>query len=595
MEGSGVVKRLDCAVLVCRRCRLTRRGDGVSRYSRRAVVKGFGGVLLGLPGWPAPALAQTTVVVAPAPRRPLDFRPFVDALNALSDETRLRMDALVLEATAPQLQADLDAGRYSGVDLVTYYLDRIRRYDATHLRSVLELNPDALQMAAALDGERAAGRVRGSLHGVPVLLKDNIGSGDRLRTTAGAAALGNARCDRDAHLVRGLRAAGALILGKANMSEWAYWMSYTAPSGFSALGGQVVCPYGATIDPVGSSTGSAVAVTANFSAISVGTETMGSIVAPSSRASVVGMKPTLGLVSRDRVLPISDECDSAGPIGRSVTDVALMLTAMAAASDPRDRQSHRAEGLHGTDFSSYLDRDALRGKRLGLIGIPVSEPPQDTRFDAAAGLSAAAWALQRAGAKVVAVQPGPFELAGAGFVPEFNWGLREGVNAYLAATDAPVRSLADVIEFNNEDLSRYAPWGQDRLRDCLWSPLGEEETRQIARANRQQAREYLTGLLDGEELDALVGVDTMQSMIYPFAGYPAIAVPAGTPWGVPVSVTFIGRLRSDGELLGMAYAFEQASRLRVPPPLPRANVPGATSRPVPRPANARWGMELLPA
>ena len=532
--------------------------------------------------------AQASSIGAPLPRRPLDFRPFLDALSRLDDATRCRLDSLILEATAPQLQADLNAGRYSGADLAMYYVDRIRRFDATHLRSVIELNPEALQIAAALDGERSSGQVRGPLHGIPVLLKDNIGTGDRLHTTAGAAALGAARCDRDAHLVRGLRDAGAVILGKANLSEWAYWMSYTAPSGYSALGGQVVCPYGEKIDPVGSSTGSAVAVTANFAAISVGTETMGSIVAPSSRASVVGMKPTLGLVSRDRVLPITDECDSAGPIGRTVTDVALMLTAMAATPDPRDRQSHRAEGVHGTDFAAFLDRDALRGRRIGVIGIEPSAAASDDWIIGGSGLTEPVRAMERAGATVVVLRPPAFELSGPGFVPEFNWGLREGVNAYLAATRAPARSLSDVIDFNNEDPSRYAPWGQDRLRDCLWSPLGEKEARQIGRSNRQQARAYLSGLLDGDELDALLGIDTLQSMIYPFAGFPAIAVPAGAPWGVPVAVTFIGRAKSDAALLAMAYAYEQATRLRVPPALPAAPLACAATGQGRRGGRATW-------
>jgi amidase len=502
------------------------------------------------------------------PRRPLDFRPFAEALTRLTPRLRCRLDGLVLEATAPQLQADFDAGRYSSADLVAYYVDRIRRLDAIQLRSVIELNPDALDIAVDLDAERSAGRGSGPLHGVPVLLKDNIGTGDRLHTTAGAAALSNARSDRDAHLVGGLREAGAIILGKTNLSEWAYWMSYVAPSGFSALGGQVVSPYGAGIDPFGSSTGSAVAVTMNLAAITVGTETAGSIVAPSARASVVGMRPSLGLVSRDRVVPISDECDTAGPIGRTVTDVAATLTAMAHARDIRDRHSDRAEGVHGADFMAALDAEALRGKRIGLIGIGVTGPADDEWIIANSGFTDAVRAMEAAGARVVVIRPAPFEFEGPGFVPEFNWGLRQGVNAYLAATNAPARTLADVIAFNDENPGRYAPWGQDRLRDCLWSPLGEEEVRQISRANRQQARDYLTGLLDADELDVLAGIDTLQSLIYPFAGFPAIAVPAGSyPGGAPFSVTFIGRPRSDAELIGIAYAYEQASRLRVPPAL----------------------------
>jgi amidase len=526
-------------------------------------------------------------------RRPLDMRPFVDALDHLTPQARTQLDGMIREASIPQMQEDLQAGRYSSVDLVTYYVDRIRRFDITGLHALLDLNPEILEIAATHDSERSQGRLRGPLHGIPVLLKDNIGSGDQMRTTAGAAALGSARCDRDAHLVAGLRNAGAMMLGKTNLSEWAYWMSYIAPSGFSALGGQTLCPYGAAIDPVGSSTGSAVAMTANFAAISVGTETAGSIVAPSSRASVVGMRPTLGLVSRDRVLPITDECDMAGPIGRTVSDVALALMAMAAVPDPRDRQSARAAGVHGTDFFALLDRDALRGKRVGIIGIELSGPADDEWVIANSGLSATADALRRAGAEITVVRAAPFDFSGPGFVGEFNFGMREGVNAYLRATNAPMGSLAEIVEFNDQDPGRFAPWGQDRLRDCLWSPLGEADARLIARGNRQQARAYLTDLLDGQDLDVLVGIDTLQSLIYPFAGFPAIAMPGGlSPWGVPFSATFIGRPRDDAALLSMAYAFEQAGPLRVMPDL-RGDLPLQRSVGPERPGRAKQRLSGL--
>src|SRR5215207_3643012 len=545
------------------------KGETLSGLNRRAVIKGAVGALLTHGAARQTATAQSVPVLSLPPRRPLDFRPFETAMTRMTPQLRCRLDGLVLEATAPQLQADVAAGRYSAADLVAYYVDRIRRLDAIQLRSVIELNPDALEIAEHLDAERSTGRVRGALHGVPVLLKDNIGTGDHLHTTAGAAALSTAHSDRDAHLVAGLREAGAIILGKTNLSEWAYWMAYFAPSGFSALGGQVVSPYGAGIDPFGSSTGSAVAVSMNLASITVGTETAGSIVAPSARASVVGMRPSLGLVSRDRVVPISDECDTAGPIGRTVTDVAATLTAMAHARDIRDRYSDRAEGVHGSDFMAALDADALRGKRIGLIGIEVTGAADDEWIIANSGFTNVVRAMEDAGARVVVIRPAAFDFEGPGFVPEFNWGLREGVNAYLAATDAPVRSLADVIAFNDENPGRYAPWGQERLRDCLWSPLGEREAREISRANRQQAREYLTGLLEADELDVLAGIDTLQSLIYPFAGFPAIAVPAGLyPGGAPFSVTFIGRPRQDADLIGFAYAYEQASRFRVPPTLP---------------------------
>jgi amidase len=562
----------------------------VGGCNRRTIIKGALGALMAGGTTRRAMDVQAAPVVSLPPRRPLDFRPFAEALSGLTPEQRCRLDAFVLEATAPQLQADFAAGRYSASELVAYYVDRIRRLDAIQLRSVIELNPEALDIAARLDSERASGHVRGALHGVPILLKDNIGTGDRLHTTAGAAALSVAHSDRDAHLVAGLREAGAIILGKTNLSEWAYWMSYVAPSGFSALGGQVVSPYGAGIDPFGSSTGSAVAVTMNLAAITVGTETAGSIVAPSARASVVGMRPSLGLVSRDRVVPISDECDTAGPIGRTVTDVAATLTAMAPARDIRDRHSDRAEGVHGTNFMAALDPEALSGKRIGLIGIELTGPADDEWIIANSGFTDVVRAMEAAEAKVVVIRPAPFDFEGPGFVPEFNWGLREGVNAYLAATDAPVRTLADVIAFNDENPSRYAPWGQDRLRDCLWSPLGEREARQISRANRQQARDYLTGLLDADELDVLAGIDTLQSLIYPFAGFPAIAVPAGLyPGGAPYSVTFIGRPRTDADLIGIAYAYEQASRLRVPPALAGAAAQcGPTSQGQRRGGSISW-------
>jgi amidase len=565
----------------------------VGGCNRRTVIKGALGALATVGATRRATGVQAAPVVSLPPHRPLDFRPFAEALSGLTLERRCHLDGFVLEATAPQIQADFAAGRYSASELVAYYVDRIRRLDAMQLRSVIELNPEALDVAARLDSERSAGQVRGALHGIPILLKDNIGTGDRLHTTAGAAALSSARSDRDAHLVTGLREAGAIVLGKTNLSEWAYWMAYVAPSGFSALGGQVVSPYGAGIDPFGSSTGSAVAATMNLAAISVGTETAGSIVAPSARASVVGMRPSLGLVSRDRVVPVSDECDTAGPIGRTVTDVAATLTAMTHTRDIRDRYSDRAEGLHGTNFMAALDPHALRGKLIGLIGIELTGAADDEWIIANSGLTPVVQAMEDAGATVVVIRPAPFDFEGPGFVPEFNWGLREGVNAYLAATDAPVRTLADVIAFNDENLGRYAPWGQDRLRDCLWSPLGEHEARQISRANRQQAREYLTGLLEADELDVLAGIDTLQSLIYPFAGFPAIAVPAGVyPGGAPFSVTFIGRPRGDADLIGIAYAYERASRLRVPPALAGAVAACASTKQGQRRggSTAWWGL-----
>jgi amidase len=301
---------------------------------------------------------------APAPLQPLDFGPFEAALGALEPGRVVEIDALVLEASIPTLQAAMAAGELSSVELATYYLTRMQALDVDGLRSMLELNPDALQIAADLDAERAGGKVRGPLHGIPISLKGNIATGDSMHNTAGAAAMAESQSDEDATVAARLRDAGALILGKANMSEWAYWM-HTGPSGYTALGGQVVNPYGSEWDPLGSSTGSAVGTSANFVAASIGTETLGSIIAPSAVNGVVGMYPSRGLVSRSRVIPVTDQTDTPGPIARNVTDAAILLTAMVG-EDPGDPVTSTAAELAGTDFTSFLDAGALQGIRVGI-------------------------------------------------------------------------------------------------------------------------------------------------------------------------------------------------------------------------------------
>ena len=260
--------------------------------------------------------------------RELDFGPFATALEILSEERVAVLDELFIEATFTELQAAMEAGDLTAVELTTYYLARIRDIDVDGLRSMLELNPDALMIAAQLDAERASGDVRGPLHGIPISLKDNIGTGGAMHTTAGAAALAQPRSDRDSHVAAALREAGAVIIGKANMSEWAYWM-HSGPSGYSALGGQVVSPYDRSIDPSGSSTGSAVSTSANLVAASIGTETLGSLISPVSVNGVVAIYPSRGRVSRDRVIPLTYQFDTAGPIARTVMDAAKLLTVIA--------------------------------------------------------------------------------------------------------------------------------------------------------------------------------------------------------------------------------------------------------------------------
>ena len=532
---------------------------------RRSVVLGAAGHLTGM-GYRTSRATKPDEQAGGRPVRPLDAAPFAEVLASVPPIRRWALDLLVRETGVAEIGERLATGRVSSVELVAWYVGRMVAFDG-RLRSVLELNPDAPAIAAGLDAELARGERRSPLHGIPVLLKDTIGTGDRMHTSAGAAALRHARCDRDAALVAALRTAGAVILGKTNLSEWSYWMSSIAPSGYSALGGQAVSPFGAEIDPWGSSTGSAIAVSADFAPLSVGAETAGSIVSPAARASVVGMRPSHGLVSLDRVIPISDEVDTPGPFGRSVADVASLLTALASGSASSRERRHLSR-LRGVDFAAGLDRNALRGARIGVIAEGDLEAASDEDAIAHLGLERTAAALRRAGADVAVARATPFRFEGLGFVPQFDWGLRAGVGAYLRATGAPVSSLADVIAFNDQDPASYAPWGHDRLWAAEACPLTRSEARALAETNREQAAAYLGGLLEEQELDALVGVDSMQSLIYPFADFPAIAVPAGlNPWGTPFAATFIGPTGSDARLLGFAYAFEQASGLRVPPQL----------------------------
>ena len=298
-------------------------------------------------------------------KRPLDLTAFAAALDGWTPDQAAALDELLAGQGIPAIQQLMDAGQLSAVDLVTYYVDRIKRYDVNKLNSVMELNPEALAIAAQLDAERAAGAVRGPLHGIPVLLKDNIATGDQLHTTAGAYALKDWRADRDAFLVQQLRSAGAIILGKANLSEWAGYLDPCTPNGFTALGGQTRNPYG-PYDTLGSSSGSAASAAAKLATVTVGTETAGSLVQPARYNGVVGMRPSQGLISRDHVIPLGPDLDTPGPMGRSVTDVALLLTAMAG-MDANDPKTADAAALAGTDFTQYLSLDEARKLRVGVI------------------------------------------------------------------------------------------------------------------------------------------------------------------------------------------------------------------------------------
>ena len=485
-----------------------------------------------------------------------------------------------LESGVEALQAEMDAGRLSARRLTSAYLARIRALDAAgpRINSIIEINPEALEIASALDRERKAAGARGPLHGVPVLLKDNIATGDRMSTSAGSLALDGISATRDAHLVERLRDAGAVILGKTNLSEWANIRSSRSTSGWSARGGLTRNPYALDRNTSGSSSGSAAAIAANLAAVSVGTETDGSIVSPASINGLVGLKPTVGLVSRDGVIPISHTQDSAGPMTRSVTDAALLLTAIAG-PDPRDTAT--AEAKPG-DYRGALDPECLHGARLGVVRAQFGRHPE---VDAV--IEAALATLRAAGA--VLVDPVDLDVAESAQEAELEvllYELKARLPVWLAefTPHAPISTLADLIAWNERHAAREMPWfGQElfeqaQSRGDLSDPAYLEALAGCQRAAREEG---IDRALAAEDLDALLAPtggpawlsDLVNGDNYggsfstaaAIAGYPHLTVPSGFVHGLPVGLSIVGPRWSEPLLLGLGYAYEQATRARRPP------------------------------
>lgn len=482
-----------------------------------------------------------------------------------------------------ELKAGLDSGKYTARSLVEKYFARITAIDQAgpKLRSVIETNPDALAIADRLDAERKANKRRGPLHGIPVLVKDNIGTADRMETTAGSLALVGAKPKQDAHLVQRLRDAGAVILGKANLSEWANFRSSRSTSGWSARGGQTKNPHVLDRNPSGSSSGSAAAVAASLAAVAVGTETDGSIVSPSSHCGIVGFKPTVGLVSRTGVIPISHTQDTAGPMTRTVSDAAYLLTALTGV-DPADPATAKAKPA--PDYTKFLDREGLKGARIGVVRRYFGFNPA---VDAL--IEEALTAMKSAGAVLVdPVGDEDFCRFGIHEITLMLYEFKAGLNQYLAelGPDSPVKTLAELIEFNDANADRAMPFfGQELfLRAEACGPLTDKKYREAIAACRRFSRaEGIDKVMDEHRLDALVaptnGPAAVTDLIYSgrggggggcssaaaVAGYPHITVPAGFIRGLPVGVSFFGRAWSEPTLLKIAFSYEQETQSRRPP------------------------------
>jgi amidase len=498
------------------------------------------------------------------------------AALALVAEAQAR-PAAVTGLSIEQIQARMSAGRLTSEQLVRAYLDRIARLNP-RLRAVIAVNPQALKDARALDRERRANGPRGPLHGVPVLLKDNIESADPMPTTAGSRALRDNLTGRDAFLAARLRAAGAVILGKANLSEWANFRSEHSVSGWSAVGGLVRNPYVLDRSACGSSSGSAAAVAAELAAAAVGTETDGSLTCPGSMDGIVALKPTLGLVSRSRIVPIAHSQDTAGPMGRSVADVALLLAAMAG-SDPADPATAEADA-HKADYVRVLTPDALKGSRIGVLRFEAGRRPEtDPVFERALAV------LRAAGAILVEVKGPPREQIGKDEQLVLRAEFKADLARYLA--DAPpavkARSLEDVIAFDRADPVELSLFGQDNFEEAAKAPGLDDPAYRAAlgESKRLAGPEGIDRLLKADRLDALVApttgpawrIDLLLGDHYPggfsglaaVAGYPHLTVPMGRIRELPVGLSFIGPAWSDAELLALGYAFEQRARARRPP------------------------------
>ena len=496
-------------------------------------------------------------------------------------DTALLPDNFTLnEITIDQLQQKMQSGEYTSRSITEMYLKRIDVMDkkGPAINAVIELNAEALAIADAMDKERKDGKVRGPLHGIPVLIKDNINTGDAMMTTAGALALVGNIAVRDAFIIKQLRDAGAVLLGKTNLSEWANFRSTRSTSGWSSRGGQTKNPCILDRNPCGSSSGSGAAVAANFCAVAIGTETDGSVIAPASFCGIVGIKPTVGLLSRSGIIPISKTQDTAGPMARTVKDAAILLSALTGV-DEEDAVTNESKDKAQTDYTKFLDVNGLKGKRIGV------EKSFLKGHEGMVGLyKGAIDVLKSQGATIVEVElmkktseAGPAELT------VFKYEFKDGVNHYLSMANAKVKSLAEVIAFNKQNETTAMPFFKQEILEMCEEKKGLDSKEYTdALKKTLQSRSIIDDMMQHEKLDAIAGTsiglagcidlingdyDTGFYFCPPaaMAGYPHITVPMGTVHDLPAGFSFVAGAYKEAELITIAYAFEQATKKRVAP------------------------------
>lgn len=500
------------------------------------------------------------------------------APSVLAARQGLRLE----EATVSGLQEAMRSGETTSRQLVQAYLRRAATVDK-QVNSMIELNPDALQIADQMDRERKSGKVRGPLHGVPVVLKDNIDTADKMKTTAGSLALLNAPTPKkDAFIAARLREAGAVILGKTNLSEWANFRDNDSISGWSGRGGQTRNPYILDRNPCGSSSGSGAAISANIAAVAIGTETDGSIVCPSSVCGIVGLKPTIGLVSRSGIIPIAHSQDTAGPMTRSVADAAAVLTAICGFDEADEAMAGREEA-EPIDYTKFLDAGALKGARIG-----VARNYFGRRKDVDDMLNASMDAMKKAGAVLVDVTIDSIGKFGAAEFEVLLYEFKTDLEKYLAGRNADHKTLDDLIQFNKDNEKREMPYfGQSIFEAAAKKgPLTDEAyVEALETCKRLTQAEGIDQVMDRDKLDAIIGpsnaptwmIDTVNgdcgsgyissSSLAAVAGYPNITVPAAFSKELPLGISFFGKAFTEAKLIGIAYAFEQATKARRQPKL----------------------------
>ncbi len=486
------------------------------------------------------------------------------------------------EITIGGLQKKMAMGELTSVEITELYLERIRKLDKKKggTRAIIELNPDALAIAASLDAERREGHTRSLLHGIPVVLKDNIDTADKMQTTAGSLALEGSHALYDSYVTKKLREAGAVILAKANLREWANFRSIRSSSGWSSRGGQTRNPYALDRTPRGSSSGSAVAVSANYCPVAIGTETDGSIVSPASACSIVGIKPTVGLIGRTGIIPIAHSQDTAGPLARTVADAAILLGALTG-TDMEDAVTFESQGKSHTDYTQFLDAGGLKGTRIGVA--------RNFNFDekTTKSLDNALAVMEELGAEII--DPANIETAEKVREPEQiieQYEFKADLKCYLdrLGPKAPVHTLADITLFNEAHKDRVMPYfGQERMLEAeKRGPLTDETYIKAQQEKWRLARtEGIDALMQKYKLDAIVAVTG--GMLWPIdpingdhrtggsatpaatAGYPSITVPAGYVFGLPVGVSFMAGAYEEPKIIRLAYAFEQSTKVRRPP------------------------------